>query len=91
MTPNEELLEECLAHLNALPNIRANLANHRASSFSDGAECTAAHPTEATSDWVGGQIIVKSPFHSTDYHYNIKLTLTNANVGVVINQSAVRF
>jgi hypothetical protein len=68
MTPTEELLEECLAHLNVLPNIRANLANHRSSSFSD------------------GQIIVKSFFQSTDYHYNIKLTLTNANVGVVINQ-----
>jgi hypothetical protein len=87
MTPNKELLEECLAHLNNLPKIHANPANHQSSSFNDGAECTAAHPTEAfPNDWVGGQIIVKSPFHSTDYHYNIKLTITNANVNVAIDQ-----
>ncbi|MGL5880249.1 MAG: type IV toxin-antitoxin system AbiEi family antitoxin [Xenococcaceae cyanobacterium] len=68
MTPNEELLEECLAHLNNLPEIHANPANHQSSSFTD------------------GHIIVKSPFHSTDYHYNIKLTVTNANVDVAIDR-----
>jgi hypothetical protein len=36
MTPTEELLKKCLAHLNSLANIRANLANHQASSFTDG-------------------------------------------------------